>query len=264
MSPEDAAAEVNKFSSYDTGPTFGAQNQVGRTIQQLMTDPRTSLFGRWHMLLMRSMAHVTRNALGFAPGRTLTDAQRIQGVGQLLAAGGLAYVAFPAADAGLKAISGNPDAEVGRRGMLATTDAIQKLLAGDTDYAKAVSTIATPSIPVTMAGQALRNQSWTGKQIVPPMPMTPSNAARGAAEVGDWAAGNAVAPYGNIAGSLSKGTSAAGAAGKFVAGMVGGKLPSPQAQKFEAHMPKATQAAIKARQKAPGGLFEAGVNAMTR
>ncbi len=250
MDPKAAADEVNKFSSYATGPTFGSTGNVGRFMQNVMTDQRTALFGRWHMLLMRGMAHIGRDAFG--PDRT--NQQRGMAASQMIAAGALAYAAYPAVDYALRSMTGNPDAEVGRRGMLAVEDGVRRILKGDADYAKAVGTMFTPAIPLNMIAQGLRNQQWTGKPIVPPMTYnTPRKGAVAAANIGDWAAGTAIPPYGAVAGNLTRGDTLAGAAGKFTAGMVGAKIPSDATRNAMAKEPKRLNQDYKQEVRNPHG-----------
>jgi hypothetical protein len=250
MEPKAAAAEVNKFTSYYTDPTFLTDGKVGRFLQQAMVDPRTSLFGRWHMLLMRSMGHIFRDAIG--PDRT--PQQRAMAGSQMLTAGALAYAVYPAIDAGVRALTGNDKAEMGRRGMLAPEDAVRKVLQGDADYAKIVGTLWTPAIPMNMALQGLRNQQWNGKPIVPPADYTkPRNTARAAGDVGDWAARSAVPPYGTIADNLTKTGSLAGTAGKFAAGMVGVRIPSAASRKYEAQETKHNNQTMKQADRHPAG-----------
>lgn len=250
MDPKDAADEVNKFSSYASGPTFGSTGHVGRFMQQLMTDPRATLFGRWHMLLVRSMASIVQKGLG----PDSTAAQRGQAAGQALAAAGIAYVIYPAVDKAFQAMSGNPDAKMGRRGMLAITDAIQHVFQGDKDYAKAVSPLITPAIPISMLDQVRRNRNWADKPIVQQMPWNSvRNVAKAGGQIADWTAQNAVPPYGNIAQGLVKGDTLAGTAGKFAAGMVGGQLPSPKARAYEAHIQQLNNRNMKHSDKNPVG-----------
>ena len=254
MSPEDAAADVHKFiPAYDLPPTVGGQGDVGRFLSQLLADPRTSLFGRYHMDLLRSFGHVTRSVLG--PSSTPTE--RAKGVGQMLAAAALGYVAYPALDKLAQKVSGNEGAETGRRGMLAITDALQKMVEGKSDYTKLATQLFTPSVPLSIGTKAIANTTWNRKEIVQQMPLNSGrNVAKAAGQAADWTAQNIVPPYGNIAGDLTKGVSPAGAAAKFGAGMVGVRLPSDAARAYEAKQDQINNRAMKTRDKHPAGPLE--------
>lgn len=254
MSPEDAAADAHKFlPAYDLPSTVGTRGNVGRFLSQFLADPRTSLFGRYHMDLLRAYAHTTRDVVG--PDRT--PQERLKGIGQLLVAGGLMYVAYPGLDKLAQSISGNPDAEVGRRGVLSIPDAMAKMGKGDADYQRLAANLFTPSIPLHMGMQALTNTTWNRKPIVQPMPLNSTrNVAKAGAQAADWTAQNLVPPYGNVAGDLTKGKSVADTAGKFAAGMVGVRLPSDKSRNFTAHEEQINNRVMKGREKNPQGPLE--------
>lgn len=258
MSPEDAAADVHKFiPSYDLNPTVGGSGHVGRFLAQALADPATSLFGRYHMDLLRSFTHPVRSILS----PSSTPSERIKGVGQAMTMAALAYVAYPALDKLTQAVSGNPDAEFGRRGMLAVTDAMDKMRKGDSDYTRLATNLFTPSIPLGMATKALANTTWNRKDIVQQMPLnSPRNVAKAVGQGADWAAQGLIAPYGNVAGDLTKGGTIAGTAGKFAAGMVGARLPSDKSRNYTAHQEQINNRAIRAREKNPQGPLEALAN----
>lgn len=262
MSPEDAAADVHKFiPAYDLPSTVGTSGQVGRLMSQALADPAVSLFGRYHMDLLRSYAHVTRNVFGASS----TPTERAKGVGQMLAAAGLAYLAYPALDKLAQKVSGNEGAEMGRRGMLSIPDAMGKMGKGDSDYSKLATQLFTPSIPASMFMKGITNTTWNRKQIVQQMPLNSArNVAKAGAQAGDWAAQNIVPPYGNVAGDLTKGNSVAGTAGKFAAGMVGVRLPSDKSRNYEAHLDQINQRAMRTREKNPGGPLEWVANTFGR
>lgn len=262
MSPEDAAADTHQFvPAYDLPSTVGGSGQISRTLSQALADPGVSLFGRYHMDLLRSYGNMVRRA--FSPSSTMGD--RIKGAGQMLTMAALAYAVYPALDKLVQSASGNDKAEFGRRGMLSLSDAASKLAQGNTDYQRLASNLFTPSVPVNMGLEALKNKDWRGKPIVSQQRLNPAGAARAAGELGEWTAQNIVPPYGQVASALEKpGAGPAAAAGHFAAGMVGAHIPSQREIKYEVQIDKNNQRGIKAREKNPSGPIERGFNALAQ
>ncbi len=216
-----------------------------------------SYFGRYHQDLWRSLGEVGKVMIGKEK-----DPQIRKEVGSFLAMSGLMMaVAYPLLDKGVQALTGNEHAEMGRRGIHALENVPVKLYKGKT--AEAVKDVGrnvfTPSIPLAMLNEARTNMDWTGKNILPDVPLNSGKAlATAGARAADWTLGQVVNPYGVISRELKEPhdskLGAAGAAGKkFLESTVGIKDPSARAIAFEQ---KSNQRWNRIGKERSGGLLE--------
>lgn len=255
-SPEEAAKRVNKFmSDYHVGTTI----MGSRALQQILTEPAVTAFGRYKAGVFRSLAGMTRNLL--APGATKEE--RLEALGQWLVMGALGYMVYPAADAIVQKLSGNEGGELRRRGVSSITDAAAKIVTGDKDPVAIAQRAWTPAPVVNASMDLIKNKDFAGKAIMPQgeWPGVIPDMVAGAAE---YAAKTAVPPYGTMSQHYARpeGTPG-GALGAFAADQFGVGLPSDASNKRAGRIERVNAQAEKARHKRPGGVIPDLMNRLT-
>ena len=264
VGPKNAVLELQKLiPSYQMGPTIGPSNDIGRAIQQVLKNPAVSLFAPYHYNLFKAFGNITKDLRG-------SPADRNKAIGQLMMAGMLSYVVWPGLSKMLQAATGNDDAEVNQRGMLAITDAAQKALTGQKDYVNLIRNVFSPSVPLSAIMQLVGNRDYAGRQIVQQADLSsPGNAVRAAGQLGNFAAGEAFSPINTIGTAVNNQDwsnpvlAGLNTAGRFAGSMVGAHIPSEAEQKYLENQDKNNQKDYNTRLKHPRGLIEAGVNALT-
>lgn len=259
MSPPDAVDATKKWiGDYSAdAPTFAGS----RILQQLINDPAVSWFGRYHQDQWRTYGTIVHGLLG----HDATRQQQKDALGALVMSGLLMFGLYPhVLDKGAKLLSGNDEAEFGRRGLSSTQDAAYHLVKGDKTYSALAAQVFTPSIPLNLAQQGIANKNWTGKDIAPAEPLyEPKNAIKTAARLGDWAATQAIPGLSAAQGQFGAEGSVGGAVKKFALSTVGIKDPSEGATRFEAQREKTQAREDKRRDKHPGGALEYFANRAT-
>jgi hypothetical protein len=125
--------------------------------------------------------------------RGQTGSERFEAMGNLMALGLLTWVVYPALDAGIQKLTGDPNAKKLRRGPASIPAAVQELYEGDRAWPQVVASVITLAPPVKLAGAAAGGgrDPFTGQSITEPE--APLGAQ--AAQVADWTLGQAVQPY---------------------------------------------------------------------
>ncbi len=258
MSLTDAVNDAHKFiSDY----RIGSRVANSRFIAKFLSDPATSLFGRYHMGLWNSMGHMSRNLVRGTPE------ERTKAAGQLIASGVMAYLIYPALDNAAKYVTGNDDASFGRRGFATIPNSLSELAQGKRDYTKTAADAFTPSLPLNALGQVIHNVDWKGQPIIQKMDYTkhPERLATAAAEFGDVAGSAMVAPYATLSTGLHEpGATPASVAGKFATAAVGITNPTDQARKYMHNQPKYNEQDLAKRAKKNAGPLERLTNSLTR
>jgi hypothetical protein len=235
---------------------------MGRLLSKVFQDPTYSMFGRYHLGLWRSYGNMIKPLIG----SQVSSQDKVRAVGQLAMAGVMAYEVYPLMDKFAQWMTGNDQASVGRRGLSTIPEAVKNFIEGDGDYASIVPYLLTPSIPLNMASQVMVNRDWSGKPIVAKADLSnPVNAGRAAVQGADWAARNAISPYGSISAAAEiPGAGVGSVAQKFAEQSVGIKNPSPAEQKYKASEQKYNIQDAKRRAKKPPGLAEGIYENLTR
>lgn len=228
---------------------------IGRIFQQFLTDPLTSVFGRFHHGQFKMLATMSKNL--FAPGST--PQQRALGASQFLMAFAMANFVYEGISHGYQAITGNPNSEFEKRG-------ITKLLTMPADIARAKKDPAdilrnawTPAPLLETTLRAINNKDFAGRKIMDPSggwKLVPG-------QVGEFAATQAVSPVAPI----SRGYSQQGgkfALQRFIESNFGLKTPSDAQAKYEATREKHQRQDARARIKRPRGAIEEFGNWLNR
>lgn len=258
MNPKAAAEEVHKFvPAYDVPSTVLMENSIGRFMAQVLREPAVSLFGPYHYDLIRGLGTMTRNLIKGTPQ------ERLQAAGQMAMGAMFMYGIFPALDKFAKWVSGNDDAEVGRRGVIAITDALSKMTNDDDKqraYLRVVSNLLTPSIPIDILKGVLSNKDFRGKNIMDAGLDEPD---RMLVQFSDWLARTAISPYGTISSQAMRPDATTNSVlGGFAAGSLGVHLPSDKEAKYERSIVKQNQINENNRLRRPPGLGEAAYEAL--
>lgn len=244
--PAEAVAKAHEFiSDYQLKSTVLGS----RTLQQILADQATTAFGRYKAGVFTSYANMTKRLIKGTPS------ERTEALGQLMAAGTLAWVLYPALDKLVQKVSGNDEADIRRRGFSTVPHALSQMAQGD--KAIPVQNIWSPSVALTTAADVARNKDFAGKEILPRVDYrNPRSVGDAAANATDYAARTVFPPYNTFAQQYRKpGSSVGSIAGGIAAEQVGAHLPSDAEKKYNAHIEKTNNAAAKARERRPSGVI---------
>ena len=265
MSPAEAAADTNKWiDTYIMPTTVGPNNYFGRQISKTLSTPGVSLFGPYHYGLFHTLANLTSDVVK-TPGKVAADGKltkaNTRALGQLMMGAAVMWGLYPLLDKGSQALTGNEDATFGRRGISQIAQGVQDIATGTKPKQALNNDIFTPSIPLNMAEQALRNTDWRGKPIVE----QGAGLGQAATEGADWAAREALPPYGTASAAMTKPDASVGSViGHEAASQVGIHLPSDNEVKYNNKLGKTLDTQMRARTKHPAGAIEELYNALTR
>jgi hypothetical protein len=221
LPPADAVAQTEKFI-----PNYRLNNKVlgSRNLAQLYNTPGLSLFGRYHAGLWNSWQGVINGAIKGDPDqkKAAVTAMIAMGVAGMFIK---PYIMDPIA----RGVTGNQNAEFGPRGMLTIPSHLAQLAAGKEGYEATAPNLFTPSLPISAAMGAIRNQDWTGQPIIPRANLAnPLKAGRAITQGVDYLGKTLLPPYSSLASNISeKGTNVGRIAGKELTGNLGIKNPSP-------------------------------------
>lgn len=255
-SPKDAAAKVNQFmSDYSMGTTV----MGSRALQQMLTEPAVTAFGRYKGGVVRSISQMTRNLLS----PNATKEERIEALGQWLVMGALGYVVYPAADALVKKVTGNEGGELRRRGISSFAEAAINVRSGEKDPVALAQRAWTPAPVASTAMDLVKNKDFAGKPIIP-QGEWPGVLPEAAANAAEYAARTAVPPYGTLSQNYARPEgSVASGLGALAADQLGVGLPSDASQKRAGRIEKVNATAAKSRSKHPTGMIPDLMNRVT-
>jgi hypothetical protein len=135
-----------------------------RMIQQVLTSPLTGEFTRYHAGVLRSMYNIGKDLV------TGTAQERWDALGQAMAVAFLTQVIYPALDAGVQAVTGNPNARGPRSGMPGVVSLFgSALTGGDTSWQQVSGRIFSLSPLVRNSIDLMFNRDpFTGARIWEP------------------------------------------------------------------------------------------------
>lgn len=257
MSPREAVDATERWiGAYrPDSQTFGGS----RVAQKLLNTPALSWFGPYHQDLWRSIGNIAKGLTTHSGDPQM----RREAIGALAMGSFMMFVVYPKLlDEGAKLISGNENAEFGRRGLLAVSDATMHMVKGDRDHTRLMQNVLTPSIPANLVMQGITNKDWRGQEVAPAGPLyQPQHAAKTAARLTDWGLGLAVPPIGSInAEARQEEGGVLPWAKKFMEAGIGIKDPTEGSVKFEENRERTQNRVEKQRGKKPGGVIETGIN----
>jgi len=244
MTPEQAIAGVESWiSNYRLGTTMAGN----RPLAQLLGTQGLSAFGRYHGGLWKSLGDWgTKLTTG-------TPEEKKEAFGQLMVMSVIGLGLYPLLNKGVQAVTGNPEASVGPRGPFTIPAAAYNIATGKAGYESLVPQVFTPSLPVSAAIGAMRNQDWTGRPIIP----RGTGPIKGGIEAADYAARTLIPPYGTISNAaIQPSANPATVAGRFGASMTGIKVPSEASARYMQRIPQENAKLAKARAKHPAGIAE--------
>lgn len=245
LSQQAAAREAHEWiSDYRTPPTMVGSGEKGRALASVMKEPAFTAFGRYKYGIFKSYANATKALVNGTPD------QRKKAIAQLMTLAVITYGLYPLADKAVQAITGNEEASVGRRGASTIPSAVTDYLGGGGQFP--VKQLWSPSIPLSTAWDAMNNQDWTGKPIIP----QGAGLGESGARVAEWGLRQAVPPYASLSRTVDRpDQSVGGVLGDLAAEQVGVKVPSESAQKFKAKAEKRQNTEYKARLKGHPGII---------
>lgn len=254
--PEEAAKRVNKFmSDYHIGTTV----MGSRALQQLLTEPAVTAFGRYKAGIFRSMAHMTRDLLS----PKATKSERLEALGQWLVMGALGYVVYPAADALVRKVTDNEGGELRRRGITSIADAAKNIVTGEKDPSAMLTRAWTPAPALNAGIEIAKNKDFAGKPIMP-QGEWPGVLPDTAASLGEYGARTLIPPYGTISQHYARPEATPGGVlGSLAWDQVGVGLPSDAGIKRQGRIERINAQTAKARQKHPNGVIPDLMNRLT-
>ena len=241
LSPE---AAVNRTEQFITNYRVNNRVMGQRWLARVYKTPALSLFGGYHAGLWNSWQSVGEGlgqGIKALQGKDYDPEQLKQAMSATIAMGVLGMFVKPFLfDPLAQAVTGNPNAEFGPRGMLTIPSQLSKIATGQQGYESAVPNVFTPSLPISGMMGAIRNLDWTGQPLVPRNNLTrPGNAVRAGLQAVDAAGRVLVPPYSSLASDLAeKGTNPLRVAGKMVTQNLGIKNPSGASTNYMANIQK--------------------------
>lgn len=239
-------------------PDYVLQNKLlgMRGLPSMMADPGVFMFGRYHSKVVDSLAHMAMGALG--PNSSTEERRKAFGnIGALVFMGAVLY---PAADAAVQKLTGNPDASQRRRGPLAPITNIQEGVKGEKTYANTMSNLLTLSPGAKFITEGLlTNRDFTGRNIIEPK----SSLTKQAAQAAEYTAGNFVSPYKTVSDAFNPKSTKHPLIEGLAESVADVKVPTEGQKKgaFKGEQMRQSQAAQ--RDKKPRGLIEYGTNQIT-
>lgn len=197
-------------------PNYRVPSEVmgSRAVAALIKSPYAVMFGRYKYGQFRAYAEIIKPLLkGSAE-------ERHEAAGKLLVMGLLMYGAYPLADAALKKVTGNPDAQAQRFGPFSVPEALTELSTGQRDWVSALSSIISPAPTIETGTEVLHNRDVFGREIINPE----STGLGKAVQAEEYAVGK-VPP----AAMVQQGLTRPGGLGQSLGRAVGIKLPDAQA-----------------------------------
>lgn len=256
---QGAAQKSHEFISDYRIPTAALPNvlpdKVGRFIAQTLSDSSITMFGRYRYGLWRSAANMAGNLVG----PNATKQQRVQAVGNILAMVALSTAVWPVINHGIRAVTGNKDAELNPAGMMRPIQAgIDAMGKGATKTPLDVFRGTVQPAPLITALTAGNNKDWKGDNILQPG----SGAVREAGQGLEYAA-HQIAPYNTAVNAAHASQGAGGTLGRILADQAGIKVPSQKAEAYKAAQVRHNTQGENARLKKPAGPIEEGFNKLS-
>lgn len=233
MSPRKAILEAEKDI-----PNYRIPSEVlgSREVAEAMKNPNVVMFGRYKYGQLRAWGSIFNELYKGDP------AAKKEALGKFVMTMTLANVAYPIADQGVKAATGNPDARMKRAGPLSLTDSAWQFAQGQKDWASLVSSwVSLP--PVTTAGvEAASDVGFGGRKII-----DPDATAKGkAVQAGEYIAGKFYPS------ALALEAAKPGGAGRAAGRLVGVENPNPDAKAArDKYAPKNRKAALRREARDP-------------
>ena len=221
MQPNEAVDATERFIN-----SYRLNNKVlgQRWLAQVYKTPAYSLFGGYHGGQWQKWQDVLTGLAGKNDKFAQKDA-----VASAIAMGVIAMFVYPyILNPIAQGITGNKDASFAPRGMLTIPAQAAKIASGEAGYESLTPNVFTPSLPVSGAIGALRNQDWTGQPLIPRNDLrSPGNAVRAGIQGVDAAGRMLIPPYSNLSSGLSeKGTNPLRVLRKQVTQNIGIRDPS--------------------------------------
>lgn len=266
LSPKDAVAKTEHIiDSYVMPTTVGKSiglegSDAGRALQKFVTDPLTSLFGRFHYGLYSSIAQVVKNLVGVNGMKGVRN-----GAAQAALMTGMYMVIYPAISTGYSKLTGNPDSEFEKRGATRLVGTAIDAVTGKKHDQDLLRNVWTPSTVAQMVHEQVMNRDWTGKEIANQPYDNPAGAVSNVSRRAERATQTLVSPYGTAARAFEtpNADNPKFAIQRFLESNVGLKTPSPGASKFEHQQDKHDQSNMRGNRKKPSGLIERAGNWLT-
>lgn len=254
--PKQATDKLNKyFSTYQVGSTILGS----RGLQQFLTDPATTLFGRYKANIFQSFYHMGN---GMING---TKAEKAEAFGQMITLGALGLFGFSAVDKGLEKLTGIEGIELRPRGMAAFPAAIADVAKGKKSIAGAATQAWSPAPGLQSVFDLHGNKDYKGKDIFPQGnwaedPMIP---VEGVGKLAEYAARTYMSPYSAASQHYSRDDGEGGlkgAAKGFGLEQFGISAPSERALNYNETYEKFNNRNTKARRKRPEGVIPDLIN----
>lgn len=252
MTPQQAINSAHRWiGSYRPDePTLGMDNRVGRSIQQLLNTGAVSWFGPYHQDIWRAFGNTIR---GLKPGADPQERKEALGAATMM--GILAFGVYPyILDPAVQALTGNPDASLGRRGMLAPLQAAYEGFGQGDPAAQArfMGNIFTPSQPLSALMQQTSGRDWKGDLISPEGAGIGENLARR----GQALAEQLVSPLGTALRATKPSNEAYDPVKAIVESAFGIKDPSEAARRWQANQEKRIRADTSKRERRPSDIMD--------
>jgi hypothetical protein len=188
MSTAKAIEEAEKHI-----PNYRIPTQVLKTrlLSQLLQNPNIFVFSRYHYGIFKSYGNML---VDLAKG---TPKQRLDAIGNLFALGTLVFGIYPLLTAGLQKLTENPEAKKLARGAASFPQALMDLYGGDKTLPEVIGSVMTLAPGTKTMGELLESGiDWfSGRHIYEPADERAGNWGRVAAQMIEYGAEHAIAPY---------------------------------------------------------------------
>lgn len=213
-----------------------------------MADNKWFAFGRYHMGMVNSLLHMSRDAIKGTPE------ERREAFGNLAALGFFGLVLYPIIDKGIQLVTGNKDAEFTRRGPFAPLEHLVKAAMGKESYSRTTSGVLSLSPGADIAKGLLTNEDYFKREIA----QTGSSLPMKAMQIGDYVAQRAVSPYGEFSQTLMPTSRGPGPVTKLAQDLLNVKTPTEGQLAGKRYGETRIRSEERTRQKRPHGLIEYG------
>ena len=241
-------------------PDYVLPNRLlgSKGLPNAMADSSINMFGRYHIKVIDSLAHMTMDALG--PKSTVEQRRQAFGnIGALIAVGAILY---PAMDKVVQTVTGNKKAEFQRRGPMGPISGLIEGAKGEKTYASTVANLATLSPAASYLSELmLNNRDFAGRNIIEPK----SSFIKQGTQFAEYTAQKMISPYSTLSRAVTppaKGK-APGLGSSLLQQVTNTKVPTKEQSGGKQKGEEMKQQQAAQRDKKPRGLIESGINYIT-
>lgn len=243
MQPEQAAEKANEWlPTYHTPATIPAlgQNEASRAVAKIINTPAFIAFGPYTYEKLATYGRANLKMLAapsniYKTGRLTRE--NTQALGQaLMMYGVMPWMVYNGLDKVAQYTSGDPNASVTRRGIQQIPHMLEQVREHKKPLLSPLKEL-NPSIPADLAMQAMAEHNWQGRPITQEGSSFPQQAKQAAI----WAASQVAPPVEELLQGIKTGHPVE----HFLAGQVGGVIPSPAGTKYLSNQQRNDQRAVK-------------------